>query len=230
MKILTFSFDDCEIYDRQLCQLLRKYGMKATFYLISGQLGIKVPFHRYGKDTMVERVNAAELSGTYRNMEIASHTRNHRVEPQSLSAEVEASLRELSEASGQKVCGFAWPGGQYTPELKELLRQTSVMYARGAQPSHDLSIPKDWYDWQPTCHYAELETPKLIEKFLTAPAKENLLLHIFGHSYELTNPEKHHNWTYFEKMLKQLADRRDICCLTNGETMRQLNGRNSHEF
>ena len=72
MKILTFSFDDCEVYDRQVCRLLRAYGMQATFYLISTQLGIRVPFHRYGKDTVVERVSAEELPATYRGMEIAS--------------------------------------------------------------------------------------------------------------------------------------------------------------
>lgn len=56
MKILTFSFDDGEIYDRRLAELLRKFGMQATFFLISGQLGIRVPFYRYGEDTVVERV------------------------------------------------------------------------------------------------------------------------------------------------------------------------------
>ena len=40
MKVFTFSFDDCEIYDRRLCALLRQYGLTATFYLISGQLGV----------------------------------------------------------------------------------------------------------------------------------------------------------------------------------------------
>lgn len=225
MKILTFSFDDCEIYDRQLCELLRKYAMKATFYLISGQLGLKVPFHRYGKNTVVERVCAEELPTTYRGMEIASHTRNHRVETQNLAADAEASLRELSAFSGQKVCGFAWPGGQYTPEQAAILGQTSVMYARGATPTHSIAFPENWYAWQPTCHYAAPETPLLIERFLAAPESENLLLHIFGHSYEMTNPEERHSWAYFEEMLKQLANRRDICRLTNGEVMRQLSGR-----
>ena len=39
---------------------------------LSAQLGIRVPFHRYGKDTVVERVSAEELPTTYRGMEIAS--------------------------------------------------------------------------------------------------------------------------------------------------------------
>ena len=64
MKILTFSFDDGEIYDRRLAELLRKFGMQATFFLVSGQLGIRVPFHRYGEDTVVERVSAAEIPAT----------------------------------------------------------------------------------------------------------------------------------------------------------------------
>jgi len=63
-KILTFGFDDGEIYDRRLGTLFRKYGMKATFFLISDQLGFRCNFHRYGKDTIVERDSASEIPQT----------------------------------------------------------------------------------------------------------------------------------------------------------------------
>ena len=225
MKILTFGFDDCEIYDRRVCDLMRRCGLKATFYLISGQLGMKVPFHRYGQDTVVERVSAAELAETYRGLEIASHTRAHSMDAPDLAADIERSLSELSEWSGQRVCGLAYPGGQYTAAQADAVRTTRVEYARGASPTHTLSIPKDWYAWEPSCHYADEETPALIDEFLAAPQEETLLLHIFGHSYELTNPDARHNWGYFEKLLERLAGRRDVEYMTNGEAVRALENR-----
>ena len=136
---------------------------------ISGQLGMKVPFHRYGQDTVVERVSAAELSETYRGMEIASHTRAHTMDAPDPAAEIERSLEELSRWSGQTVRGLAYPGGQYTAAMADMVRATRVEYARGASPTHDLSVPNDWYAWEPSCHYADAETPALIDAFLAAP-------------------------------------------------------------
>ena len=70
-KALTFGFDDCEQYDRKLAELFRTYKVKATFFLITDSLGARIPFHRYGRDTVVERVTAKELPVTYRGMELA---------------------------------------------------------------------------------------------------------------------------------------------------------------
>ena len=220
MKVFTFSFDDCEIYDRRLCALLRQYGLTATFYLISGQLGVKVPFHRYGRDTVVERVHADELPETYRGMEVASHTRSHTLAVPAPAAEAEESLAELSALSGQAVCGLAYPGGRFTPQVIEALRKTSRRYARGASPTYRFDWPEDWFAWQPTCHYADAETPALIEAFLAAPPESGLLLHLFGHSYELTRPDAHWGWAYLEGLLSRLAGRSDAICLTNRQAMR----------
>lgn len=38
-KIVTLSFDDGEIQDIRLAELLRKYGLQATFYLCSAHIG-----------------------------------------------------------------------------------------------------------------------------------------------------------------------------------------------
>ncbi len=100
MKILTFSFDDCEIYDHRVCDLMRRYGLKATFYLISGQLGMKVPFRHYGQDIVVERVSTAEMAGIYRGFKIASHTHAHSMAAPDLVADTEHSLSEMSKWSG----------------------------------------------------------------------------------------------------------------------------------
>lgn len=37
-KALTFSYDDGQIHDRRLVEILNRYGMKGTFHLNSGKL------------------------------------------------------------------------------------------------------------------------------------------------------------------------------------------------
>ncbi len=222
MKILTFSFDDCEIYDRQLCDMMRQYGIKGTFFLMSGRLGEKVPFHRYGEDTVVERVVASELPDTYRGMEIASHTRHHTMGTD-LEETVGKSLQELEAACGYTVQGLAYPGGGYRLEQVEQLRQMPVAYARTisrGNPSFD--TPVDWLTWTPTCHYADECVPELVQTFLNAPADADMLFHLYGHSYELTRKDGVGDWAYMEHLLQQLANRTDVMYATNLEAYRLL--------
>lgn len=222
MKIVTFSFDDCEIYDRRLAEMMRYFGMKATFFLISGQLGMKVPFHRYGVDTVVERISASEIPETYRGMEVASHTQYHRLPPteNALIQEINESVSLLSRACGYAVCGMAYPGGHCTQAQINVLRNTQLKYARAAAPSYDFAPPQDWFRWQPTCHYADEKLPALLERF--AASDGDLLLHIYGHSYELTQPDPQKSWIGFERLLRQLAALPDIRYCTNIEAVRLL--------
>ena len=119
-KAVTFGFDDGEIHDRRLAEMLRQYGLKATFFLVSGQMGLTVdPFFRYGRNTRVERVNGGELPLTYAGMEIASHTRFHRLSADSLAEAVGESMRELEELSGQPVTGLAYPCLLYTSDAAD---------------------------------------------------------------------------------------------------------------
>lgn len=222
MKVITFSFDDCEIYDRRLADMLRDFGMKATFFLISGQLGLKVPFHRYGVDTVVERVSVAEIPETYRGMEVASHTRSHRLsqEESTIIQEVNESVAELSRACGHTVFGMAYPGGHCSRVQVDTLRHTGLKYARTATPSYDFAPPQDWYMWQPTCHYADAQLPDLLERF--ASSAGDLLFHVYGHSYELTQPDPHKNWTGFEWILRQMAALPGVQYCTNYEAQQQF--------
>ena len=123
--------------------LLRKFGMQATFFLISGQLGIRVPFYRYGEDTVVERVSAAKIPATYCGMEVASHTQFHRLpqEEKEIRREMEESLAVLSRACGYVVCGMAYPGGHCAQAQADTLRRMGLTYARLTEPTHDFAPP-----------------------------------------------------------------------------------------
>ena len=222
MKILTLSFDDCEIHDRRLCELLRSFDLRATFYLLSGLLGQEVPFRRYGEDTFVRRVTAQELPYTYAGMEIGCHTRFHRFSDEELEADITHSLAELSDACGYPVKGFAYPGGFYTPEQLLRLKKSDVLYARGASPNHSFAVPEDWYQWQPTCHYADPALPDLMDAFLALPEEQTAVFHIYGHSYELTQPDEGRDWGYLEKIFRRLSYQPGVRYATNLEAFHLL--------
>ena len=216
-KILTFGFDDCEIYDRRLCELFRKYNIKATFFLISDQLGFTCPHYRYGEDTIVERVSAGELKDTYKDMEIASHTCAHAFSENEVERDVLKSMENLSNACGYRVEGFAYPGGVYNQNHIKALKKENVLYARTVKCTHSFELPSDFLEWHPTCSYDDEDMDTLIEKFLSYEGETPALFYIFGHSYELTRSDKKVNFEGFEKMLQKLGNRNDIWYATNTE-------------
>ena len=74
-KALTFSYDDAQVFDRELVRIFNKYNVKGTFHLNSGTLSEK----RDGKEFFISKEEVAgrtetrvrELSGEERVEEIA---------------------------------------------------------------------------------------------------------------------------------------------------------------
>lgn len=226
-KILTFGFDDCEIHDRRLCQMFRKYGMKSTFFLLSGQLSFKCNFHRYGEDTTVERVSPDELKSTYAGMEIATHTVSHRCPVDDLENTVVKSAEYLSDLCGYPVNGLAYPGGEYTEDHIRKLKELGILYARTTECTHGFDLPDRLLAWPPTCKYDDPDILRIVENFLEYQGQEPALLYIYGHSYELTRKEAPYDWDSFESMLKKLSSRDDIWYATNSEIAEWIS-RNIH--
>ena len=216
-KAVTFGFDDGEIYDRKLCDLFRKYGLRATFFLITSQFSFSCPFHRYGEDTVVERVSAGELATTYRDMEVANHTAFHRF-TEDIQTDITGAAKELSRLCGYPVRGFAYPGGVYTEQQMEALKQTDTLYARTTASTYAFALPENLLTWDPTCKYDDPKLPGLIEQFLNDTSEKPMLLYIYGHSYELTRKTAPYNWESFEKLLQRLSGQKDVLYATNSKT------------
>lgn len=216
-KILTFGFDDCETYDRRLCDLFRKYHMKSTFFLISEQLSFKCEFHRYGEDTVVERVSPEEIRTTYAGMEVATHTANHRCPVDDMKNTVVKSAKYLSDLCGYPVNGMAYPGGDYTKQHIQKLNELGILYARTTKSTHGFDLPTQLLEWHPTCKYDDPDISDIVDRFLKYEGNEPALLYIYGHSYELTRKESPYDWDSFENLLKRLANQKNIWYATNKE-------------
>lgn len=227
-KILTFGFDDCEIHDRRLCGLFRKYGMKATFFLLSGQLSFRCSFHRYGEDTTVERVSPEELKTTYTDMEIATHTVSHNCPINDLKTTVADSAAYLSSLCGYPVNGLAYPGGVYTEDYIRKLPEFGILYARTTACTHAFGLPEQLLAWDPTCKYDDPDIDHIVDSFLGYQGNEPALLYIYGHSYELTRKEKPYDWDSFESLLQRLSGRKDVWYATNQQIAEWITRKNSH--
>lgn len=87
--------------------ILNKYGLKATFYIISGELTDQPDY-----------MSAAQVKGLYaQGMEIGSHTITHsdltQVSQTQLVQEMSQSQTTLQNAIGAPVTNFAYPYGAY---------------------------------------------------------------------------------------------------------------------
>ena len=69
-KALTFSYDDGQIFDRKLVEIFNKYGMKATFHLNSGTLGVDRGFEAF--------VTKEEVAELYKGHEVSVHGVQHK--------------------------------------------------------------------------------------------------------------------------------------------------------
>lgn len=205
-KALTFSYDDGQLYDRKLVQILKKYGMKGTFHLNSNTIGTE------------GYITEAEVAQLYSGMEVAAHTLDH---PYLLQQSQASILRQtwedkkrLEKLSGRIVRGFSYPFGEVSDQLQQTLKCQGVEYARTVESTGGFQWPDNFLQWNPTCHHNEV-SDSLIEHFLYPQAYEkNLLLFIWGHSFEF---HRENTWDRFEKICSMLADKQDVWYATNEE-------------
>ena len=75
-KALTFSFDDGNLDDKALVEILNKYGFKSTFNINSGLLTENTPWNFKGIK-QVKHINYLEFGDIYNGHEIAAHSYTH---------------------------------------------------------------------------------------------------------------------------------------------------------
>ncbi|MBQ9801959.1 MAG: polysaccharide deacetylase family protein [Clostridia bacterium] len=226
MKYLTFSYDDGVTQDIRLIKLLDKYGMKCTFNLNSGLLGVESSLLREGQHVDHVKVNAADVRHIYAGHEVAAHTLRHPFLPRltdddEVVRQVEEDRLALSELCGYEVVGFAYPGGgvNHDARVASLIRErTGVRYARTTDQNLGFAVQEDLFEFMPTVsHHNEWERLfALGERFLELRPDDRQIFYIWGHSYEF---DIHNTWERFEEFLKMMAGRDDIAYVTNREAL-----------
>lgn len=208
-KAFTLSYDDGREFDARLSAMFDKYGVKATFNLNSTKLG--TPGY----------IKAEDIPALYppRYAEVATHGAVHAflnaIPAHAAFREIDDDRQALEKLTGAMVRGHAYPYGAYNDTVIEILKNAGVAYARTVNSTHALTIPEDWYRWDPSCHHDDPMLGELADRLINAPAFVGpQLLYVWGHSYEFDGKN---NWDAMEKFLGKIGGRDDIWYATNIE-------------
>lgn len=225
-KALTMSYDDGKVEDIRLLEIFNKYGIKGTFNLNYGvmledQTGQKHP-----------RLSEEQVKELYVGHEIATHSLTHptiaRCPLTEVAEEILEDRKGLEKLLGTLVRGHAYPNGSYSEEVKQLLHQLGIAYARTINSVADYALPTDPMEWNPTCHHND---PELMEKakFFAEFKKSQYLklMYVWGHSYEFAEND---NWEVIEEFCKYMGGRDDIWYATNIEIIDYMTAARSLRF
>ncbi len=116
-RYVMFTFDDGYKDNLQAAKILKKYGYSGLFFIGTAYLG--------GKLNGVEMLTEEDLINLRRSgMFLGSHSHEHvklsELPPSQMKAQIEKSFKLLSKF--QKVEDFAYPFGNYSEEVIELVK------------------------------------------------------------------------------------------------------------
>ncbi len=228
-KALTLSYDDGVFADKRLIALLNRYNLKCTFNLNSGIFGNMAHGRMPREETIKTFLNCGH--------EIAAHGNRHlfltKVDKMRGIYDVISDKRELENIFGTVVCGFAYPYGAFSEEIKDYLKLVGIKYARTTNSTRLFEIPDDFLELNPTCHHEDPGLMSMADRFLnTFPhdfvkEREPYLFYVWGHSYEFDEKD---NWHIIEKFAEKVSGFSDVWYATNGEIYRYVTAYNSLEF
>lgn len=210
------SYDDGFEYDRKLCEIAARYGIRLTLNINSNCVG--------GAD----RVTADELcSFAAAGHEIAVHGAQHIAPGNVWGAdgirEVLECRQALERLLGTIIRGMAYPDSGITQivgrttkdEIKSYVRALGLDYARTIGGDNDrFDLPDDWYEWFPTAHHDNPQMLKYLDEFLALDVDAQYvancaprLFTLWGHSHEY---HRNGNWERFETFCQKAGGRGDI--------------------
>ena len=222
-KALTFSYDDGQDFDRRLAELLRSHGMKGTFHLNSGRLGLERNGEFY--------VSAEEIGEVYAGHEVACHGVQHRNPPtitrQQMLLEIQEDRKALEKITGRLVQGMSYSFGNYNQEIMDIAKSLGIKYSRTVEDTGNFFPPSDFLAWHPTCHH-ENHLLGLAESFLNIAGFYELpVMNVWGHSFEFG---KSGDWSVIEAFVEKMAGMEDIWYATNLEICNYIQAVRQQEF
>lgn len=203
MKIMQ-CWDDGVVNDIRLCELLRKYGAKATFNInpgINKKQGRTYRWMFKGK-FCVDHWSLDEMKDVYAGFKIGGHAMTHphltQKDAETLKSELVDCKEFICDFFGQKVCGFAYPFGDYNQTVKDAVKNAGYVYARTTKNVDsllDLSAPMELH---PHCHFL---SPDFWGKY-DAVRELDGTFYFWGHSYEMMDNKE--LWGEFEAKLDRI--------------------------
>ena len=226
-KAFTLSYDDGVVADKTLIQYLNKHNVRCTFNLNSGLFDTR---GNHNSMTEQECYDTFSTAG----QEIALHGHRHLFltkvpVPQGI-AEMLQNRQYLEKKYNRIVDGMAYAFGAFDEHIKNYLSLCGVKYARTTNSTSTFELPKDFLEWNPTCHHNDKNLMLLAQKFVEGnPSceykhRESMLFYVWGHSYEF---DDNNNWDVLDGLLQTICGRDDVWYATNGEICNYITAYNS---
>jgi len=222
-KAVTFSYDDLRIdCDPMLMSIFSKYGIKATFNLVTNKLtGPQKHIEVEPARSMYEGFDTISHSYSHPLMYLTSpkeESNGNTIQPMTLdevTSDIKRGQEDMTLLCGKEPIGFVWPftdprgRSDYQDILDFIRNQTNIKYIRPTGGTGTFAYPEDWYSWKATCHHNSI--PEHLPQFLNAdPGDDLLLFSIWGHSYEFNYDENtvsnKLNWDDIDRYAKILGE------------------------
>jgi len=223
-KALVLSYDDGPTQDARFIGILNKHGIKATFHINSGRLGLEAEWMTELIGDPGWYVSAEDLKSLYSGHEIGSHSVNHphfsELDPESVRREVSRDIDTLEDLSHHKVESFAYPFGEFDDRIVAALATTRITNARTVESTGEFAVPDDFLRWHPTAHHSR--ALDLVEPFLERQDNSPAVFMVWGHSWEFDGNTPENNWAVAEALCKRLSGSDDVWYVGAGELIRYL--------
>ena len=155
MLKVTTSWDDGDILDKRLADLLQHYGIKGTFYIT--------------KDYRPERLSDEDIREIAEFHEIGGHSLTHpdlrTVSPEKRREEVEGSKKWLEEILDHEVKMFCYPSGYFSRQVAQAAQSAGFRGARTTELGA-LALPDNPFNLKTTIQVYPFPFRKLNKKQL----------------------------------------------------------------
>jgi len=230
--IITTSWDDGHKLDIKLSRLLKKYNIKATFY-------ISPKNHEFRGVDLLSSIDIKELSKYF---EIGAHTLTHphlsKITLKEAEAEIKNSKDYLEGVIDKKITAFCYPYGDYNKQVIELVRKHGFLLAR-TTTRYSFSLPKDDFQTATTFHtynhysdilrivaFSNLNLSSLVQytqwdnlaiDLFQRALKKKAVFHLWGHSWEF---EKYKSWDRLERVFAAISNNPNVIYATNSQLIK----------
>jgi peptidoglycan-N-acetylglucosamine deacetylase len=236
-SLITTSWDDGHPLDLRIADLLAKYGLTGTFYVLP-EAGWRM-----------SKSQIRELSSRF---EVGSHTFAHRrldtVGNDEARNQLTASRQWIEDVTGRSCRIFCFPGGKYRRQQLSLVREAGYQAARTTELlSTQFPRRVDGLSLIPTTVQVFPHSPlaysrnavkrlclrnlvrsgalfrmrdwlKLAEDLLQRTVSRGGVFHVWGHSWEV---EQEHQWDRLERLASMMWEcREQLTNVTNSELER----------
>ena len=212
-RALSFSYDDAPEADIRLMDILKKNGLKGTFFVNGGRRAPEGTPSRNGKPphrtmTRSEQIALYKDSG----MEVAAHGFTHAFLDQlpghEIFNEIHTDRLTLEEDFGCFVRGMGCPYGEMNELSMAVVRSYGLAYYRQTGHTRKFELPNDWLKFQVTCHHKDPELMDLARNFAEKPVRYAPTMFVVGgHAWEFDTRD---TWYIIEEFAQYMANRPEI--------------------